>query len=470
MTDTTSEASVTGLDRKAKVGWSLAGAAVVVALCVAIFDQGALGLWGLLPIVVYALLALLELNILLSTFIAMVTAMILARLSLLDIGTALADSMGSFITVVGIIILLGAGVGAIANATGAAQALVSSVMKVAGTESTTRTQLGIVLAAILIVGSLGTLAGGNSIIAPLVIPLAAAASLSRPATAVTLHTAGAAGLVLGPFTPPVVTIMGAADISYSEYLFGAGLPLAAVFVIVGFVMTRVLNARTRDETYGEEDLADLTSPADQPAHARTAAAAFIGTILVMTVIGIVIQAGYVYAIVVMLTTALTTSIAGRLDPSHAVTTFCRGAGTLLWLFFMFWFFDVILVIVENSGAYQVLLDAVAPAMQDAGPWPFLMLTLLVGWIGIAGAAVAQVVLIDKLFAPLAASLGIPPIAWAAALLGGSQIDWFGPFPNGDMVGQMGIARSQNLKAMLIAGWTVMTVSVFVLAALFWILL
>lgn len=470
MTDTETQQR-TGPDTKARVGWGLAGAAIVAAICIALLHSGDLGLWGLLPIVVYAVLALLELNILLSTFVAMVTAIILARMGLVEIGTALSDSMGSFITVIGVIILLGAGVGAIANATGAAQALVTSVMKVAGTESTSRTQLGIMVAAILIVGSLGTLAGGNSIIAPLVIPLAAAASLSRPATAVTLHTAGAAGLILGPFTPPVVTIMGAADLSYTEYLFGAGLPLAAVFLVVGFLMTRVINARTRDETYGEEDLAHVQEDGSgaQP-HARTAAFVFIGTIVLMTIVGIILQAGYAYAILVMLTTAVTTSIAGRLDPSDAVTRFCKGAGALLWLFFMFWFFDVILVLVENSGAYTVLLDALAPTMQDAGPWPFLMLTLAVGWIGIAGAAVAQVVLIDKLFAPLAASLGIPPVAWAAALLGGSQIDWFGPFPNGDMIGQMGIARSQNLKAMLIAGWTVMTVSVVVLGVLFWVVL
>lgn len=468
MTVTTSEQD-NRLDWKARIGWTIAGLALVLAICLSLFDSGSLGLWGLLPIIIYAALALLELNILLSTFVAMVAAIALAGLDVIETGEVMSESVGSFITVVGVIIMLGAGLGAIANATGAAQTLVSAVMRIAGTRSVVRTQVGVMVASMLIVGSLGTLAGGNSIIAPLVIPIAASVSLSRPATAVTLHTAGAAGLILGPFTPPVVTIMGAADISYTQYLFGAALPLAAVFVIVGFTMARVLNARTQDEAYGEEDLTHLQSN-DQPAHSGAAAAAFLVTIVAMTIIGVIIEAGYQYAIIVMLVTAVTTSIAGRLNPTHAVTAFCQGAGSLLWLFFMFWFFDVILVLVEKSGAYEVLLDSLSPMMEDAGPWPFLMLTLVIGWIGIAGAAVAQVVLIDKLFWPLASSLGIPPIAWAASLLGGSQIDWFGPFPNGDMVGQMGIARSQNLRAMLIAGWTVMSVSMVVLAVLFWVLL
>ena len=56
---------------------------------------------------------------------------------------------------------------------------------------------------------------------------------------------------------------------------------------------------------------------------------------------------------------------------------------------------------------------------------------------------------------MAAQLGIPPVAWAASLLGGSQIDWFGPLPNADMIGQMGLARSSNLRMQLFNGWTVM---------------
>ena len=140
------------------------------------------------------------------------------------------------------------------------------------------------------------------------------------------------------------------------------------------------------------------------------------------------------------------------------------------LFILFWLFNPLLLILETSGAYDSLLNTLQPTLENVGPWPFLMITLLIGWLGVSGAAVAQVVLIDKLLWPLASTLGIPPGAWAATLLGGSQIDWFGPLPNADMIGQMGLARSSNLRMMLFNGWTVMAATLVMFSVLFVVLL
>ncbi len=38
------------------------------------------------------------------------------------------------------------------------------------------------------------------------------------------------------------------------------------------------------------------------------------------------------------------------------------------------------------------------------------------------------------------------------LLFASKADTYGPFPNANMVGAMGLARSSDLKSMLITGW------------------
>ena len=94
-----------------------------------------------------------------------------------------------------------------------------------------------------------------------------------------------------------------------------------------------------------------------------------------------------------------------------------------------------------------------------------LVLVLVGWLGISGAAVAQVTLMDKLFAPLAASLGINPGAWSLILLASSQIDWFGPFPGPDMVAQMGLARSRSLRLILYNGWAIMVANVLMLVVL-----
>lgn len=454
---------------KKRVAVGLLIASLITAVVVNLATDE-LQLWGLLPIVVYAVLVLLELDVVLSTGAALVVAVLLNGVGPLDFGTMMSESLGSFIAVVGLIIMLGAGLGRIASDTGAAQTLVRELLRRVGVDSPMRIQVGIMLASTVLVGALGTLAGANAILAPIVIPVAAAVSRSRPSVAAMLHAGGAAGLIIGPFTPPVVTITGAADITYVTYLVSAGLPMAVVTWAVGFTMARVIQRRTAEtEQYPADLVAGLDTVAAPTTREKRAALAFIGTMVAMAVLGVILEAGYAYAIVVMLVTAIVTALAGGMRPADALNSFYAGASSLLWLFFLFWMFNPLLVMLEDSGAYSTLLDKIEPTLSDVGPWPFLMLALVVGWIGVAGAAVAQVVLIDELLWPVAASLGVAPGAWSAALLGGSQIDWFGPFPNADMIGQMGLARSSNLRMMLLNGWAIMGANLVLFAFLFVVL-
>ncbi|NEE01857.1 gluconate:proton symporter [Phytoactinopolyspora halotolerans] len=446
--------------------------------------------WGLLPIVVYVVLVVLEINVVLATGAAVVIGFVLTGTGPLAMGTMMSESLGSFIAVIGLIIMLGAGLGRIAADTGAAQTLVRMLLNRVGVDSPVRIQVGIMLASTVLVGALGTLAGANAILAPIVIPVAAAVSRSRPSVAAMLHAGGAAGLIIGPFTPPVVTITGAADISYLQYLFSAGLPMAVVTWATGFAMARFIQRRTAEtDQYSAEELAGMArndgasggTPSRTPgatpggtlvatARERRAAVAFIGTIVAMAVLGVILEAGFAYAIVVMIVTAIVTALAGGMRPADALTSFYTGAAQLLWLFFLFWLFNPLLIMLEQSGAYEAMLESLQPTLESVGAWPFLMIALVIGWVGVAGAAVAQVVLINDLLWPLAATLGIPSTAWSAALLGGSQIDWFGPFPNADMIGQMGLARSSNLRMMLFNGWAIMAANLVLFAVLFTVLL
>jgi len=83
------------------------------------------------------------------------------------------------------------------------------------------------LSATLLGAALGTLSGASALLVPIVLPIAAAMRLTPPSMAAMFHAGTAAGLVTGPFTPPVVTIMGTAQIGYGEYLLSAGIPMAA---------------------------------------------------------------------------------------------------------------------------------------------------------------------------------------------------------------------------------------------------
>ncbi|MDL4775785.1 MULTISPECIES: TRAP transporter large permease subunit [Thermomonosporaceae] len=445
-------------------------AVCVLASVVLAVAGGEAGLWGLIPIVLYAVLALLGVDVVLATIGAVLVAAIMTRTAPVPLGQQLATSMGSLVAVIGLIILLGAGLGQVAQQTGAAQALVRTVMGRIGLSTPTRVQFGVMASSLVIVGALGTLAGGNAIIAPIVIPIAARMGWRPPAVAAMFHAAGAAGLMMGPFTPPVVTITAAAKLSYGEYFLKAGLPVGAVTIITGFFMARWIQKHT-DQEYTAADAAEGAADAAPSAAGRRAAMTFVGVLVALAVYGVWMKAGYSYALVVMVVTAAATGLAGRLGPKATTEAVYAGASRLIWLFMLFWLLDPLLTLVEKTGAFATIFDALKPVMPEVGPFVFLLLVVGIGYVhAVPGAAVAQVVLINKLFSPLVASLGIPPAAWSVALLGTAQIDQLGPYPTADMMGQMGLARSSDLRMMLFNGWAIMAVNTVGFMVLFAVLL
>ncbi|UPK75137.1 hypothetical protein MU582_00440 [Nocardioidaceae bacterium SCSIO 66511] len=423
-------------------------------------------LWGLLPIAFYAVLVLIGVNIILATGGAIISAAILTGTTPLALGDMLAESLGSFLVLVGFIVLLGAGLGEVAARTGAAHSLVHGVMSRIGLRTQLQVQIGVMVAGTALSAMLGTMVGATAVLATVAIPLAAKVRLSPPAVAAMFHAGGAAGLFVGPFTPPVVTITGVTDISYAEYLLKAGGPMALATWITGFFMARWIQRRYGAEHhYSEEDLGEVTGETKTPTHARAASIAFVVTLAGLATIGIIVEATASYIPLVMIVTAAVTGLAGRLGPTAILDAMYAGGARMLWLVFLFWLFDPFLILSEQTGGYEALLDVLEPMTATTSVTLVGLVLVLVGWLGISGAAVAQVTLMDKLFAPLAASLGINPGAWSLILLASSQIDWFGPFPGPDMVAQMGLARSRSLRLILYNGWAIMVANVLMLVVL-----
>lgn len=426
-------------------------------------------LWGLLPIVVYALLVLLGIDVVLATLAGFLSAILLTGVGVKPVADLLAQSLGSFIAVVGLIIIMGAGLGQVAKETGAAEYLVRTVLYRIGLSTRTRVQVGVMLTSTILVGALGTLAGANAILAPIVIPIAAAVGFTPPALAAMLHAGGAPGLFIGPFTPPVVTLTGTAKIAYVPYLLAAGVPMALVTWGTGFAMARWIQRQTEGvQAYEESDL--IKEEHVLPPQAPRATWVFVLTMAVMLVYGIYIKAGYSYALLVMLVTSFTTGLAGGLGPVRILQAVYAGASRLIWLFLLFWLFNPILTLVDQTKAYQALLDAGKPVLSAVSGYGFSLFAALIGWVGVSGAAVAQVVLMNQVFGPIVQQLGLSASAWVAVLLVSSQLDWFGPFPNADMIGQMGLARSKDLRRMLYNGWVIMAANLVLFLILLRILI
>jgi hypothetical protein len=295
--------------------------------------------------------------------------------------------------------------------------------------------------------------------------------LSPPAVAALFQTAGSAGLVLGPFTPNVVTVLGLTGLSYPEYLMVAGIPMAAATLASGWSrLGRIQKMTEAEHQYDEakNGIAAFDLSATPPRTAVRAAWAFCLTIIGLATAGVIVKAGFAFAIIVMVSLAATTGLAGGMGPRAILQAMCRrrqadldlscsGCSTR-----------------AGAGGQAQRLPRTARHRQPApGRHGGAMLCVIILWFNvighILGAAVAQMTFTAKIFGLLLAAAGVGPAATTAVILGSSQIDWFGPFPTSDMFGQMGLARSTQPKYMLYNGWAVIIVNLCLFSGLFFLL-
>jgi H+/gluconate symporter-like permease len=464
-------------------------------------------IFGLLPLVVYIVLTLRGYQPLVATVAGVLVGAVLSLTPPLEVARAVQAGLGSFLALVGLIIMFGAGLGEVLRATGVAGNIVRFTMVNLGLNTKPKAMLGAMFTSALMVALLGTLAGANSMIAPVMIPIVAAVGLTPTTLSILFHTAGATGLFLGPFTPPVVTLMGFTGLSYPEVLLYGGLPVSVVMWIVAFIMGNWAQRRTEGRyAYTAEDLGAAPAGSDpaavqsavqaapspagaerplravaeggepasieagprrggpsepageadalpSPAESRLATIAFALTMLVTIAYGVAIQGGATWALAVMLVSAVVTGLAGGLTLNRLVDAFTAGAGRLVWLFLLFVFLDPFTAFMTKMNAFQAMADALQPLLEAGGRPGFILVSSFIGIFGVPGAAVAQVKIVHEMFTPIVEGLGVPMSTWVFVLLLSSQLDFFA-IPAGDMVGQLGIARSRDLKSMIINGWVV----------------
>lgn len=430
-------------------------------------------LLGFIPLIIYIVMALrgknLTLTVLACVIIgALMTTQTLNPFEILkNFGSTMQASLGSFLAMIGFIIMLGSGMGEVLSETKVAHNIVNLVMTKLKIKSQTTGLLVSMFLSTLLVSTLGTLAGANAILSPIVIPILAGLALTPNALGVALHGAGAAGLFIGPFVPPVVTILELTGMSYSSYLLSTGLPAAAIVWLVSFYSAK----KTQSQTFGINayDDSDLVSDKlEATPEMKRGTIVFILCMVILLAGGIAIGAGASYAIVIMLATSFITGLSAGMKAEDILKAVIRGCQRMFWMFLMFCLFDPFIGYVTASGAFSALANLLQPILEGAGEIVFLMVSTLIGIFGISGAAVAQSKVIHELFFPTVQALAIPMTMWSSVILIGSQITSFA-LPTGDMVGQMGLARSNDLKAMLKNGYriTVCTCLFVLIKAIFY---
>lgn len=413
---------------------------------------------GFLPLAIYLYLAFKGKDLLVTVVICVLVGAILTGQTPVSLSAEIAKGLQSFLGLIGFIIMMGAGLGEVLTETKVARNLVDVLIKKVGIKSQNQAIIVTMLISTLLVSLLGTLAGANAMITPILIPIVASFGITPNALAVILHGAGACGLFLGPFVPPVITLMGLTNLSYGEYLMSVGLPVAILVLLSTYYTGRKVQKQYEGvETYSQEDL-DINE--DFTATPETSRATLVFTLVMigMLVYGIFAKAGAAYAVLVMLVVAFSTGLAAGKSLMEIIQSLIKGSTRMFWLFFMFVLYDPFLNFVTMTGAFEKLGERLKPLIEVSGDIGFIIISTLVGVFGVSGAAVAQSVVLNDLFKNIVADINLPMTIWATVLLIGSQITSFA-YPTGDMIGQMGLARSKDLKSMIRNGITITIVMI-----------
>jgi H+/gluconate symporter-like permease len=409
------------------------------------------GLAGLLPLLVYIVLVFRGTEVLAATVISVLLGAVLSHQTILSFGQALATAMGSFLAMVGLIIMLGRGLGEVLAATGVSHTIVHRIIHSIGIDTEKKAMAGIMTACLVMVGLLGTMAGGNAIIAPIVVPIAAAVGLSRSTVAVIFQAVGEEALILGPFTPPVITLLGLTKIGYGEMICYVSGPVALITLTATWIMIQRIQRRTR-ESQRYELPEEVESFVPTP-RSKRATAVFALSFSAAVVWGIASHAPTSFVIVIMLGLSLVTGLVGGLSFDEVLRFIIKGMAGNVGLFLLFLLLDPFISFVEKAGGFASLAVLLKPGMEIGGRSAIVITGGLLGAFGISGATVATLKLLHEMFNPLLARYGVSMLAWSVALVVATRVNNF-VFPGANMVSSLGFAESDDMRSMLKNGWVV----------------
>lgn len=447
-----------------RLNTGIAAAGLLASLLVGILTEPPT-LWGLLPIGLYAALTILGMDLVVATSVAFLAGALVVAASPVKVGTLLGEALGDTITVIGMVIVLGAGLGEVLRRTGVAERMVRAIMRATGDGNRTAVLGGVLLASLVLVTATGTLAGSVAIVAPIVVPVCARVGYTRSATAAMLFIGGCAGLALAPFAGSNIAILEAAEVGYGTYLAVGALPLALLSLAMALVLVPWLQRRTdRAGDHYPPELAEPAESSERPSTGR-ATGVFLALLVVSAGFAAATQAGTAFPLLALPALAVATGLAAGLTLAETAAAVYAGAGRMFHMLVLFWLLAALFATQELAKPFDVVLAQYGDQLRSFGPLTFALVIALIGWLAVPGATAAQVTLIDQIFGPLAASLGITAAPWVIVLLWASKGDTYGPFPNVNMVGPMGFAGSTSLRNQLTIGWLIMIVASVMYAVL-----
>lgn len=409
------------------------------------------GLIGLIPLVVYIVLIFRYKQPVPTTILGAILGAVITHQTIFSFADIVVKSLGSFLGLVGLLILMGRGLGEVLTASNVTHTLVHKIIYGIGVNTQNKAIVGIMAASVTIVALLGTMAGGNAVIAPIVLPIAAAAGLTKSSVGVLFHACGEEALILGPFSPSVLMLLSLTHLSYIDMVSKCALPVLIVTFTTTWFMVKHIQKKTKG-IYDYEEMPDVSEFVPSTTDKR-ATLTFIAAFFIFVSFGLYWKANTNYIIVVLMTIALLTGLSAKMSIPKITQTFITGMAGNLHLFVLFLFLEPFINFMDQAGAFKAVSALLQPLVNYGGRVAVPIVGGLTGTVGLTGAAVAVLKMTNDLFIDMVKQYQIPMTVWAVALVVANRATNF-IHPGSNMFSSMGFANSHDMVSMIKNGWTV----------------
>lgn len=409
-------------------------------------------LLALIPLLVYIVLMFRGKGNITGLLAGIGIAVIMMGIDLKTLAQVFQDALGSTTAMIGLIILAGSGLGLLMNRAGITQTLVYWIVKIVGVNTPNKAKFSLIISSIIICGLLGTLGGGNAIIAPILLPIMASLAVPPTVVGVLFKTAGEIGLMVGPLTGVTLITMEVTGLNYGQLMLYAVIPFSIVWLIGTWIGTK----RIEKDLIGKEDYhLDADIPNIDAIHLsdeqKRSTIIFLIGFLALVVYGVLSKQGTNYAFLVMVLLALLVTVVSRMNADESIGLMVKGMASQFEMMVIFICLEVLLTLVSAGGGFDALGNWLGSLAAHAGSFGVYIVASLVGGFGIEAAAVAEIKIIYDMFGQLAMNVGLPMSVFATCILAATRLTG-SMYPTSNFAGQMGIAHSSNTKDGLRALW------------------
>lgn len=406
-------------------------------------------LLALIPMVLFLILTLRGKNYTLSVGIAAILGCILMGQGPKEFAGILVDNLGGTLGQVGLIIMFGSGLGMVMDAAGINQVIVNVVVKKIGVDSERKGIFACYLVSLIMVCLIGTLNGGNAVVAPILLPIVAAAGLTPTTVCFLMFNAGLVGVTIGPFCSAVAAALGVSGLSYQDYMLYSAIPYSIAWTIVCLILAFVIQKKTKaaGEAYEPIELTEFHATKRQ----KNACIAFLIAFAVCLVYGLIIGSDMKYVMFVILLLSVIVGLFVDQKFEKTIGMFGKGMGKMGGMFLSFLLTGVMIDTISLGGGWEALSELILHLVGSNGKYALMVIASFVGGFGVEGAVVTQMQIIQSAFWDIAASMGIPMTAWSIVLIAAVRITSI-VYPSANYAAHLGFARSNDMKTLLIGGW------------------